>query len=68
VNHRCVDKSQSDYRTIENIELPNSCMNPDTGSSEASKEIDPEKLMEEPMIKKAVELFNPQKVRIQPKS
>ena len=54
--------------TVESIELPSSCMNPDIGDSEASKEKDPSKLLEEPMIKEAIELFGAKKVRIRPKS
>ena len=54
--------------TVESVELPSSCMNPDTGDSEASKEKDPSKLLEEPMIKEAIELFGAKKVRIRPKS
>ncbi|WP_456430249.1 DNA polymerase III subunit gamma/tau [Nitratifractor sp.] len=53
--------------SIEAIELPSSCMNPDTGTSEASREIDPSKLLEEPMIKEAIALFDPKKVRIKRK-
>ena len=54
--------------TIEAEELPSSCMNPDTGSSEASKEKDPSTLLQEPMVKEAIELFGANKVRIRPKS
>ncbi len=54
--------------TIEAQELPSSCMNPDTGSSEASKEKDPSTLLQEPMVKEAIELFGANKVRIRPKS
>ena len=54
--------------SIEAEELPSSCMNPDTGSSEASKEKDPAKLLEEPMIKEAIELFGANRIRIRPKS
>ncbi len=53
--------------TLEAIEMPSSCMNPDTGDSEASREIDPSKLLEEPMIKEAIALFDPKKVRIKRK-
>ena len=53
--------------SIEAIELPSSCMNPDTGNTEASREIDPSKLLEEPMVKEAIALFDPKKVRIQRK-
>ena len=54
--------------TIEAEKLPSSCMNPDTGSSEASKEKDPATLLEEPMVKEAIELFGANRVRIRPKS
>ena len=53
---------------IEEEELPSSCMNPDIGSSEASKEKDPREIMNEPMIKEIIELFGATKVRIRPKS
>ena len=43
-------------------------MNPDTGNSEASKEKDPSSLLEEPMIKEAIALFDPKRVRIKRKS
>ncbi|ADV45535.1 DNA polymerase III subunit gamma/tau [Nitratifractor salsuginis] len=54
--------------TLEAVELPSSCMNPDTGSSEASKEIDPKELLKEPMVKEAIALFDPKRVRIKRKS
>ncbi|WP_457605441.1 DNA polymerase III subunit gamma/tau [Nitratifractor sp.] len=54
--------------TVEAVELPSSCMNPDSGNTEASREIDPASLLEEPMIKEAIALFDPKKVRIKRKS
>jgi DNA polymerase-3 subunit gamma/tau len=54
--------------TLEAVELPSSCMNPDTGTSEASKEKDPSTLLKEPMIKEAIALFDPKRVRIKRKS
>jgi DNA polymerase-3 subunit gamma/tau len=49
---------------IEDIEMKNSCIAPEAGETEAAKEKDPSTLLEEPMIKAAMELFNPKKVRI----
>jgi DNA polymerase-3 subunit gamma/tau len=54
--------------TLEAVELPSSCMNPDPGDSEASKEKDPSTLLEEPMVKEAIALFDPKRVRIKRKS
>ncbi len=56
---------------IEAIELPddpNSCINPDPGTTEASREKDPSTLLQEPMVKEIIELFQPRKVRIVRKS
>ena len=49
---------------IEDIEMKSSCIAPEAGETEAAKEKDPSKLLEEPMIKEAIALFNPKKVRI----
>ncbi len=49
---------------IEEIEMKSSCIAPDAGETEAAKEKDPSALLEEPMVKTALELFNPKKVRI----
>ena len=49
---------------IEDIEMKSSCIAPDAGDTEAAKEKDPSTLLEEPMIKEAIALFNPKKVRI----
>ena len=49
---------------IEEIEMKSSCIAPDAGDTEAAKEKDPSTLLEEPMIKEAIALFNPKKVRI----
>ncbi|WP_294958472.1 DNA polymerase III subunit gamma/tau [Sulfurovum sp.] len=49
---------------IEDIEMKSSCIAPEAGSTEAAKEKDPSSLLEEPMIKEAIALFNPKKVRI----
>ncbi|HSR73772.1 MAG TPA: hypothetical protein VLL31_02930, partial [Sulfurovum sp.] len=49
---------------IEDIEIKSSCIAPDAGETEAAKEKDPSTLLEEPMIKEAIALFDPKKVRI----
>ena len=49
---------------IEEIELKSSCIAPDAGDTEAAKEKDPSTLLQEPMVKEAIALFNPKKVRI----
>ncbi|MCF6205390.1 MAG: DNA polymerase III subunit gamma/tau [Sulfurovum sp.] len=49
---------------IEEVEMKSSCIAPDAGDTEAAKEKDPSTLLEEPMIKAAMDLFSPKKVRI----
>jgi DNA polymerase-3 subunit gamma/tau len=49
---------------IEDIEMKSSCIAPDAGDTEAAKEKDPSTLLDEPMIKEAIALFDPKKVRI----
>ncbi|KYJ86381.1 DNA polymerase III subunit gamma/tau [Sulfurovum riftiae] len=49
---------------IEDIEMKSSCIAPEAGETEAAKEKDPSTLLEEPMVKAAMELLNPKKVRI----
>ncbi len=49
---------------IEDIEMKSSCIAPEAGETEAAKEKDPSSLLEEPMIKEAIALFDPKKVRI----
>lgn len=49
---------------IEDIEMKSSCIAPDAGETEAAKEKDPNSLLDEPMIKEAIALFDPKKVRI----
>ena len=49
---------------IEDIEMKSSCIAPDAGETEAAKEKDPSTLLNEPMIKEAIALFDPKKVRI----
>jgi len=52
---------------IEEIEMKSSCIAPEAGETEASKEKDPSTLLEEPMVKTAMALFQPKKVRIKRK-
>jgi len=52
---------------IEDVEMKSSCIAPDPGETEAAKEKDPSTLLDEPMIKAALELFDPKKVRIRRK-
>ncbi len=49
---------------IEDIEMKSSCIAPDAGETEAAKEKDIYNIREEPMIKRAEELFDPKRVRI----
>jgi DNA polymerase-3 subunit gamma/tau len=49
---------------IEEIEMKSSCIAPDAGTTEAAKEKDPSTLLQEPMVKVAIALLDPKKVRI----
>jgi len=49
---------------IEDVEMKSSCIAPEAGETEAAKEKDPSTLLDEPMIKEAIALFDPKKVRI----
>jgi len=53
---------------IEEVEMKSSCIAPEAGDTEAAKEKDPSTLLQEPMIKEMIELFDPKKVRIVRKS
>jgi len=48
----------------EEIEMKSSCIAPDAGDTEAAKEKDPSELLNEPMVKEMISLFDPKKVRI----
>jgi len=48
----------------EDMEMKSSCIAPESGETEAAKEKDPSTLLEEPMVKEAISLFDPKKVRI----
>lgn len=49
---------------IEEIEMKSSCISSQAGEIEAAKEKDPSTILEEPMIKEAIALLDPKKVRI----
>jgi len=53
---------------IEEVEMKSSCIAPNAGDTEAAKEKDPSTLLEEPMVKAALELLSPKKVRIKRKT
>ena len=52
---------------IEEIEMKSSCIMPEAGETEAAKEKEPSNILEEPMIKEVLNLFDPKKVRIKKK-
>ena len=60
VPHNDADSSSM----IEDLEMKSSCISPEAGNTEAAKEKDPSTLLEEPMVKEAIALFDPKKVRI----
>ena len=60
VSHSDADTSSM----IEEIEMKSSCISPEAGETEAAKEKDPSTLLQEPMVKEAIALFDPKKVRI----
>jgi len=49
---------------VNNIEMKSSCVAPEAGDTEAAKEKDPSTILDEPMVKEAIALFDPKKVRI----
>ena len=53
---------------IEEVEMKSSCIAPEAGDTEAAKEKDLSTLLQEPMVKEMIELFDPKKVRIVRKS
>lgn len=52
----------------EETEMKSSCIAPEAGTTEAAKEKDPSELLNEPMIKEMIALFDPKKVRIRKNS
>ncbi len=62
--HNAVHNDADSGSMIEELEMKSSCIAPDAGNTEAAKEKDPSALLEEPMVKTALDLLNPKKVRI----
>ena len=62
-----IDGSEDSGSMIENIEMKSSCIMPEAGEVEAAKEKEPSNILEEPMIKEVLNLFDPKKVRIKKK-
>ncbi|RLA75334.1 MAG: DNA polymerase III subunit gamma/tau [Epsilonproteobacteria bacterium] len=52
---------------IEEIEMKSSCIMPEAGETEAAKEKEPSNILDEPMIKEILNLFDPKKVRVKRK-
>jgi DNA polymerase-3 subunit gamma/tau len=52
---------------IEAVEMKSSCMMPEAGETEAAKEKEPSNILEEPMVKEILDLFDPKKVRVRKK-
>jgi len=68
VNVKPIHSDADTSSMIEDIEMKSSCISPEAGNTEAAKEKDPSTLLEEPMVKEAIALFNPKKVRIKKNS
>ncbi len=52
---------------IEEIEMKSSCIMPEAGETEAAKEKEPSNILDEPMVKEILNLFDPKKVRVKRK-
>jgi len=59
-----VPHADADTGSMVEEEMKSSCIAPEAGETEAAKEKDPSTLLDEPMVKEAIELFNPKKVRV----
>jgi DNA polymerase-3 subunit gamma/tau len=53
---------------IEAVEMKSSCIMPESGETEAAKEKEPSNILEEPMVKEILDLFDPKKVRVRRKA
>ena len=53
---------------IEAVEMKSSCIMPEAGETEAAKEKEPSNILEEPMVKEILDLFDPKKVRVRRKA
>ena len=51
--------------TLEEEMIRNSCIAPEAGDTESAKEKDERNILDEPMVAKALKLFNPKRVRVQ---
>ena len=56
--------ADADTGSMVEEEMKSSCIAPEAGETEAAKEKEPSTLLDEPMVKEAIELFNPKKVRV----
>ncbi len=59
-----IPHADADTSSMIEEEIKSSCIAPEAGDTEAAKEKDPSTLLNEPMIKEAIALFDPKKVRI----
>ena len=59
-----IPHSDADTSSMIEEEMKSSCVAPEAGNTEAAQEKDPSTLLDEPMIKEAIALFDPKKVRI----
>jgi len=62
-NQACIPDEESGSM-IEDIEMKNSCLSPDNTSA---NEIEPSQILQEPMIKETIKLFEPSKIRVRKK-
>jgi len=53
---------------VDEMPMKSSCVAPSDGGVESAKEKDERTILDEPMVAKALELFNPKKVRVKRKS
>ena len=53
---------------VDEMPMKSSCVAPSDGGVESAKEKDEKTILDEPMVAKALELFNPKKVRVKRKS
>jgi DNA polymerase-3 subunit gamma/tau len=64
VNKSSKEKNLTEPSINDEIQMKSSCIAPEAGNTEAAKEKDPSALLAEPMVKEAIALFDPKKVRI----
>lgn len=61
---QCAPDEEAGGSMIEDIEMKSSCLSPEHNSS---NEIEPSQILNEPMIKETIKLFEPSKVRVRKK-